>query len=130
MPSADHPIVVPDLVAAAMEGADDMGGRDIVALDVGDVLAITDWFVITSAPNVRQVRRIAETVEERVKEAGGSGPLRIEGLDLAQWVLLDFGEFVVHVFQEETRARYALERLWSDVPCVEHRPARAGGATA
>ncbi len=114
------PVVVPPLVQAAMEGAADMSGSDIVTLAVGEVLAITDWFVITSALSARQVRRIVEVVEESVKAAGGQGPLRIEGLALAQWVLMDFGEFVVHVFDERTRSYYDLERLWSDMPNVKY----------
>jgi ribosome-associated protein len=103
------------LVEAAGEGASDLQAIDIVALDVGDIISITDWFVIASGTNVRQVRRIADQVEESVKSAGGDGPLRIEGLEDSLWVLLDFGPFVVHVFHEETRAFYDIERLWSDV---------------
>ena len=93
-----------------------MSAERIVALDVGDVLAITDWFIIASAPNARRVRRIAELMEAHVKAAGGPGPLRTEGLDEAHWVLLDFGEFVAHIFHEPSREYYDLERLWSDVP--------------
>ncbi len=107
---------VPPLVQAAVDGAAEMSAERIVALDVGDVLAITDWFIIASAPNVRRVRRIAELMEAHVKAAGGPGPIRTEGLDEAQWVLLDFGEFVAHVFHEPSREYYDLERLWSDVP--------------
>jgi ribosome-associated protein len=90
-----------------------------VVLDVGEVLSITGWFVITSGGNSRQVRTIAETVEERVAGIGGPKPLRIEGLDSSQWVLMDYGDFIVHVFMEETRAFYDLERLWRDVPTVK-----------
>ena len=104
------------LVEAAGEGASDLQAVDIVALDVGDIISITDWFVIASGNNVRQVRRIAEQVEEAVKLACGDGPLSIEGLEDSLWVLMDFGPFVVHVFHEETRAFYDIERLWSDVP--------------
>ena len=107
---------VPPLVRAAVAGAAEMSAERIVALDVGDVLAITDWFIIASAPNARRVRRIAELMEVHVKAAGGPGPIRTEGLDEAQWVLLDFGEFVAHVFHEPSREYYDLERLWSDVP--------------
>lgn len=125
-------VQLPPLVEAAARGASNLQAHDIVALDVGDVIAITDWFVIASASNVRQVRRVAEEVEAEVKLAGGEGPLRIEGLEDATWVLLDFGPFVVHVFHEETRAYYDIERLWSDVARVEyhdHPPAdRAAGA--
>ena len=113
--NGDHD-AVPPLVRAAVDGAAEMSADRIVVLDVGDVLAITDWFVIASAPNVRRVRRIAELMEAHVKAAGGAGPIRTEGLDQAQWVLLDFGEFVAHVFHEATREYYDLERLWSDMP--------------
>ncbi len=109
---------VPALVEAAARGAARLSGSDIIGLDVGDVLGITDWFVLVSGSNVRQVRRIAEEVEAEVKAAGGDGPIRIEGLEDATWVLLDFGPFVVHVFHAETRRHYDLERLWSDVTRV------------
>ncbi len=99
---------------AAARAAAAKGGQDTLLLDVSDVLAITDAFVVTSGPNTRQVRTVAEEVEAKVKEAGGPAPLRIEGLDDARWVLLDFGDFVVHVFLEEARRFYELERLWAD----------------
>jgi ribosome-associated protein len=89
-------------------------GGDTVVLAVGPLLLITDAFVITHGTNARQVRTIAEEVEEKVKQAGGPSPLRIEGLDDARWVLMDYGEFVVHVFLEEVRRFYDLERLWAD----------------
>ncbi|MHB8465025.1 MAG: ribosome silencing factor [Acidimicrobiales bacterium] len=93
-------------------------GDDVLILEVGEVLAITDSFVIASAPNERLVRAIAEEVEKRVKEEGGPGPLRIEGLREGEWVLLDYGDFVVHLFREDTRRFYDLERLWADAPRV------------
>jgi ribosome-associated protein len=89
-------------------------GQDTVVLAVGDVLAITDAFVITSGTNPRQVRAVADEIELRVKESGGPAPRRIEGLDDARWVLMDFGDFVVHVFLDEVRDFYQLERLWGD----------------
>src|SRR5262245_39164012 len=98
---------------------------DPVILEVGAVLAITDHFVIASATNLRQVRTIAEEVEEQVAAAGGPRPRQIEGLDDAHWVLVDYGAFVVHVFLDETRHYYELERLWSDVPRVEWDDAAA-----
>ena len=100
----------------AARAADDKQGRDTVILEVGQVLSITDYFVITSAGNDRLVKTIAENVEERVGAGGGPKPLRSEGFDDLRWVLLDYGEFVVHVFLDETRDYYELERLWSDVP--------------
>ena len=114
-PNDDHENV-PLLVKAAVDGAAEISAERIVVLDVGDVLAITDWFIIASAPNVRRVRRIAELMEAHVKAAGGAGPIRTEGLNEAHWVLLDFGEFVAHIFHGPTREYYDLERLWSDVP--------------
>jgi ribosome-associated protein len=90
------------------------GGEDTIILSVGEVLAITDAFVITSGSNTRQVRTIAEEVEERLKQVGGPAPLRIEGLDDARWVLMDFGDFVVHVMLTDVRDFYQLERLWAD----------------
>lgn len=85
-------------------------------LSVGEVLSIVESFVIASAPNTRQVATIAEEVEQRIKDAGGGGPFRVEGADDNRWVLLDYGDVVVHVFLQEVREFYELERLWSDVP--------------
>lgn len=92
-----------------------------VVLEVGEVLAITGWFVITGGNNTRQVKAVAEDIEDQVAEAGGPRPLRVEGLDAAQWVLLDYGDFIVHVFLDEAREFYDLERLWRDVPTVDWR---------
>jgi ribosome-associated protein len=90
------------------------GGADTIVLSVGQVLAITDAFVITSGSNPRQVRTIAEEVEVKLKREGGPAPLRVEGLDDARWVLMDYGDFVVHVLLDEARHFYQLERLWAD----------------
>lgn len=102
----------------AARAASAKGGDDTVIIEVGAVLAITDAFVITSGRNNRQVKTIAEEVEARLKADGGIAPLRVEGLGDSQWVLLDYGDLVVHVFLEETRRYYDLERLWSDAPRV------------
>ncbi|MGI8778128.1 MAG: ribosome silencing factor [Acidimicrobiales bacterium] len=102
----------------AAQAADAKGGDDTVILEVGAVLAITDAFVITSGHNHRQVQTIADEIEERVKAGGGPSPIRVEGRREAEWVLVDYGDFVVHVFLDETRTYYDLERLWSDAPQV------------
>ncbi len=107
----------------AARAADAKQAEDVVVLEVGPVLALCGHFVIASAPNTRLVRAIAEDVEEQVAAAGGPKPLRVEGLDDLRWVLLDYGDFVVHVFLDETRRYYDLERLWSDVPTVDWRQA-------
>jgi ribosome-associated protein len=99
-----------------------------VVLDVGDVLAITGWFVITGGRNTRLVRSLAEEIEEQVVAAGGPKPLRVEGMDVAQWVLLDYGDLIVHVFLDEAREFYDLERLWRDVPSIDWRAEPDGEA--
>jgi ribosome-associated protein len=116
----------PQWAITAAQAADAKSGTDIVILDVGPVLSICQYFVVVSAANTRLVRTIAEEVEEKVHEAGGPKPLRIEGLDDLGWVLIDYGDMVVHVFLDEKRSYYDLERLWSDVDRVEwklERPA-------
>ena len=104
---------------AAARAADDKKAIDPVVLDVNGILAITDFFVIASASNDRLVESIVEEVEAKVKEGGGPSPLRIEGLSDRQWVLMDYGDLVVHVFLDEVRRFYDLERLWADAPRVE-----------
>jgi len=106
----------------AARAASVKGGDDTVVLDVSGVLVITDAFVITSGRNTRQVRAIAEEVEARLKAEPGVAPLRTEGSAGAEWVLLDYGDFVVHVFLDETRRHYQLERLWADAPRLEWEP--------
>lgn len=108
-----------DLWKVAAKAASSKKGEGTVVLEVGEILAITDAFVITSGDNVRQVRAIADEVERKVDEAGGPKPLRIEGLADARWVLMDYGDFVVHIFLGEVRDFYQLERLWSDAPRFE-----------
>ena len=109
---------VRDWARTAAQAASAKGGEETVIIEVGAVLAITDAFVITSGRNTRQVKTIAEEVEARLKSDGGITPLRVEGLGDTQWVLLDYGDLVVHVFLDETREFYDLERLWSDAPRV------------
>lgn len=109
---------VRDWARTAAQAASAKGGDQTVIIEVGAVLAITDAFVITSGRNTRQVKTIAEEVEARLKADGGISPLRIEGLGDSQWILLDYGDLVIHVFLDETREFYDLERLWSDAPRV------------
>jgi ribosome-associated protein len=106
------------LAVVAARAAADKKGDATVVLEMGPLLSITDAFVITSGGNTRQVRTIADEVEQRVKAVGAGGPHRVEGLDDARWILLDYGDVVVHVFLEEVRRYYDLERLWADAPRV------------
>jgi len=105
-----------DWAIAAARAADDKQATDVVVLEVGEVMALCGWFVIASGANDRQVKAICDDIELRVHQAGGPKPRRIEGLQERQWVLIDYGDVVVHVFQQEQREFYDLERLWADVP--------------
>ncbi len=110
-------------VREAALAADDKKGADTIILDVGEVFAVSDYFVITSGNNPRQVHAITVEIEDRVKAAGGPSPLRIEGGESREWVLMDYGAFVVHVFNQTQRDFYQLERLWGDRPRLEWAPA-------
>jgi len=109
----------------AARAADAKKGEDILVLDVGDIIGIVGCFVITSASNTRMVRSIVDEVEHQIFEETGEKPRAVEGLRDATWVLLDYGDLVVHVFLDETREYYGLERLWADAT-----PIPWAGATA
>jgi ribosome-associated protein len=96
-----------------------------VVLDVGDIISITDYFVIAGGGNTRQVRTIVDAVEERLHQEAGVGPRAEEGRAGSSWVLLDYGDIVVHVFLDETREYYGLDRLWGDAPRVAWDSANA-----
>lgn len=117
--AADLDAMDPEFAVVAARAAHAKGAVDILVLRVGDVLAITDYFVIASASNPRLVRSVIQDIEDQVARAGGPRPVRIEGLNEAEWVLADYGTFVVHVFHTETRRYYELERLWADVASIE-----------
>jgi len=102
---------------AALAAADKLAER-VIAFDVSEQLAITDAFLLCSAPNDRQVRAIVDEIEDKLREAGAK-TIRREGHREGRWVLLDYGEIVVHVQHDEDREFYALERLWRDCPEVE-----------
>lgn len=115
MTATDHALSLVHVAAAA---ASDKLAQHVVAFDVSDQLSITDAFVIAAASNERQVNAIVDEVEDRLREAGAK-PLRREGQRQGRWVLLDYGEIVVHVQHEEEREFYALERLWRDCPVID-----------
>lgn len=91
----------------------------MVVLDVGSIISITELFVIASGSNRPQVRTIVEEIEKVLKAQARVAPLSVEGLDDFAWVLMDYGDFVVHVFLDDTRSYYDLDRLWADAPTVE-----------
>ena len=109
-----------ELVAVAARTASEKLATDVVAIDVSDHLVITDIFLLASAPNDRQVRAIVDAVEEALQRQGAK-PVRREGEREGRWVLLDFGELVIHVQHAEERTYYALERLWRDCPEIPLR---------
>jgi ribosome-associated protein len=115
MTATEHALT---LVRAAAAAAAEKLGQQIVAFDVSDQLAITDAFVLASASNDRQVKAIVDEVEDKLREIGAK-PIRREGERDGRWVLIDYGEIVVHVQHEEAREFYALERLWRDCPLIE-----------
>jgi ribosome-associated protein len=110
-----------ELATAAARAAASKQAEDIVVLDVSELISITDCFVICSAASDRQVNTIAEEVVKALKE-NEVRPVRREGDSAARWVLLDFVDFVVHVFHHEQREFYRLENLWRDAPVIEWEP--------
>ena len=127
MTASDH---ARELAQAAAVAASDKLATDIVAIDVSERLALADVFVIASASNDRQVEAVVDSVEERLRGLDAK-PLRREGKRDGRWVLLDYGDVVVHVQHDEERAFYALERLWRDCPLLPLDlgiPARDAGA--
>ena len=109
-----------ELVGVAAGAASEKLATDVVAIDVSEHLVITDVFLLASAPNDRQVRAIVDAVEEALQRRGVK-PIRREGEREGRWVLLDFGELVIHVQHAEERTYYALERLWRDCPEIPLR---------
>ena len=105
------------LAQAAAEAAADKLATDIVAIDVSQYLVITDVFLLCTAANDRQVRAVVDAIEERLAREGEK-PIRREGEKESRWVLLDYGDIVVHVQIAEERIQYALERLWKDCPFI------------
>jgi ribosome-associated protein len=113
-----------DVAIAAARAAADKQATDIVVLDVSKIIVITDLFVICSAGTQRQIRSVIDAVESSLRDLGVK-PMRREGEAEAGWWLLDYVDVVVHVFGDEERAYYDLERLWSDAPQVEWQPSDA-----
>lgn len=107
-----------ELVRIAAKAADDKGAEDLVAFDVSDPLPLVDAFLLATGNSERNVAAIADAVEEAMLEEGVKR-LRREGKSEARWILIDFGDLVVHVFHEQERVFYGLERLWKDTPLIE-----------
>jgi ribosome-associated protein len=107
------------LAIAAARVADEEKGTDVKVLEVGDVLGVTEYFVIAGASNRRLVRRLVDAIESECRVQTGRSPVRTEGAREQQWVLIDYGDVVVHLFLEEIRDFYEIERLYRDVPIID-----------
>jgi ribosome-associated protein len=116
---------VPEECIVAARAADAKSGESTVILAMTELLAITDAFVITSGRNSRQVRTMVDEVERQVAQAADRRPLRVEGLDDAHWILMDYGDFLVHLFLDEWRQFYDLEHLWADAPRIPWSPSQS-----
>ena len=106
-------------VKLAIKCAADKKAFDMVALDLRSIASFTEFFIIATGANQRQVQAIADEINEQLKKQLGTKPVRIEGYNSADWVLLDYGDFVVHIFNGEARDFYDLARLWRDARRVE-----------
>ncbi|PYS97739.1 MAG: ribosome silencing factor [Acidobacteria bacterium] len=109
----------------AIHCADEKKAVDLIALDLREIASFTEFFVIASGTNQRQVQAIADEINEQLKKQLGRKPVRIEGYNGAEWVLLDYGDFVIHLFDKEAREFYDLERLWRDARKVDIPPTAA-----
>lgn len=110
---------VPPEIVQVVEAALDKKAEDLIVLDLHGLSDVTDYFIICHGSTQRQVRALAEAVEERLRSELGCRPSHLEGLRTGDWVLMDYVDFVVHVFQKDRRTFYRLERLWGDAPRVE-----------
>lgn len=108
-----------DPVKLAVNCASEKKGFDITAIDLREVASFTEFFVIASGANARQVQAISDEITEKLKEQLNSRVIRVEGYQSGEWVLLDYGDFIVHIFEQKARQFYDLERLWRDAKRVE-----------
>jgi ribosome-associated protein len=120
VPATDEAV---ELALTAADAADDRKATDLAILEVADILAVVDLFVLATATSDRQIRAVTDRIDERLREQHDRRPLRREGEPGSGWVLLDYGDIVCHVFGTEQRDYYALDRLWADVP---RRDVRSG----
>ena len=113
------PAELDERVRLALHAAAEKKAHDLVVLDLREVASFTDYFAIASGTNVRQVQAVADAVQEQLRKQLQVKPARVEGYNTAEWVLLDYGDFIFHVFEEKSRRFYDLERLWRESKRVE-----------
>ena len=107
------------LACRCAQTAEDLRGKDTIVLDLTEVTAIVDYFVITTGTSGRQMRSVADEIERTIRSNTGSRPRSVEGENDANWILEDFGDIVLHVFSDEARKLYDLEHLWADAPRID-----------
>ena len=106
-------------IKLALTCASEKKAFDLRALDLREIASFTEFFIIASGSNQRQVQAITDEIEEQLKKQAGARPVRTEGYASAEWVLMDYGDFIVHIFEQKAREFYDLERLWRDARPVE-----------
>lgn len=114
-----------DLALTAAEAALDKKALDVIILELGELTVIADYFVICSGESTTQVKTIAEFIEHELTQKGIT-PIGREGLRFSHWVLLDYGDVIIHIFEKETRAYYGLEKLWMDAKTIEFHEDTSG----
>ena len=119
---------IPTEIARAIAAAEDKKAADIVLLDLRKAAGFSDYFLICSGGNARQIRAIADSIMEALA-SDGAKPAHVEGYERSEWILLDYFDFIVHIFGRETRLFYSLERLWGnaervEIPAVPHQTSR------
>lgn len=121
IPKADANEGLDERILGALEAANDKKALDLVVLDLREIATFTDYFVIASGNNERQVQAISDEVFEKLKKSG-TAAARVEGYKTAEWILLDYGDFIVHVFLDKARRFYDLERLWRESKRISLAP--------
>jgi len=112
-------IELDESVQLALRSASEKKAFNLVALDLREIASFAEFFIISSGANQRQVQAISDEISEQLKKQLNQRPVRIEGQRTADWILLDYGDFIVHIFEEKSREFYDLERLWRDAKKVE-----------
>ncbi len=128
IPKANASDELDERILGALQAASDKKALDLVVLDLREIASFTDYFVIASGNNERQVQAISDEVFEKLKKSG-TAAARVEGYKSAEWILLDYGDFIVHVFSDKARKFYDLERLWRESKRVS-LPAEFGGESS
>ena len=110
---------LPQEVKLSVKASQDKKAEDIIVLDLRDISSFTDFFVIVTGNSTRQNTAIYESIEQELKK-GRLMPIGVEGRNLAEWILIDYGSFIVHVFSKQARGYYSLEKLWGDAPRLSY----------